>query len=89
MTYKASETFWKNFHRLSPGQKELVRQAWEIFNADPFDTRLGTHKIHALSAKAKKAIYSVVIDSDLRILFYLENDVVFTVDIGSHDIYRV
>lgn len=89
MNYKASETFWKNFHRLSPEGKELVRQAWLIFKVDPFDPRLGTHKIHALSAKAKKTIYSVVIDSDLRILFYIEADTVFTVDIGSHDIYKV
>jgi hypothetical protein len=89
MHYKASEEFWKNFHRLSSAEKELVRRAWIIFKVDPFDCRLRTHKIHILSAKAKKTIYSVVIDADLRILFYIENDTIFTFDVGSHDIYKV
>jgi hypothetical protein len=30
----------------------------------------------------------VVIESDLRALFYLDGDIVWTVDIGTHDIYR-
>jgi hypothetical protein len=89
MRYKASDEFWKNFHRLSSAEKALVRRAWIIFKVDPFDRRLGTHKIHILSAKAKRTIYSVVVDADLRVLFYVENDTVFTVDVGSHDVYKV
>jgi hypothetical protein len=89
MRYKASEEFWKNFHRLSSEQKAIVRGAWLIFKVDPFDRRLGTHKIHVLSTKAKKTIYSVVVDANLRVLFYIEGDTVFTIDVGSHDIYKV
>jgi hypothetical protein len=34
---------------------------------DPFDPRLGTHKIHRLSAIAIQTVYSVVIEGNLRI----------------------
>ncbi len=88
MKYEASETFWKKFYRLSARQKESVRSAWVIFKEDPFDARLGTHRIGSLSARYKKTIYSVVVEGDLRIVFYLENQTVWTVDIGTHAIYK-
>ena len=46
------------------------------------------HKIHKLSARFNKTIYAVEIEADLRTVFYVEGDVVVTVDIGSHDLYR-
>ena len=48
--YQATEKFWTGFYGLSDSQKESVRRAWTIFKQDPFDARLGTHKIHRLSA---------------------------------------
>jgi len=69
-------------------QKQLVREKWKIFKLDPFDSRLGTHKIHSLSAQRRKAVWSVVIDYDLRIVFVIDGDVVTTIDLGSHAIYR-
>ena len=86
--YKASETSWRSFYALSPGEKLSVRTAWEIFRVDPFDPRLKTHKIHALSGREGRTIWSASIESDLRVIFYIEGSVVFTVDIGSHAIYR-
>lgn len=86
--FRAAENFWKKFYRLSSGQKESVRRAWEIFKVDPFDPRLGTHKINYLSAQYRKTVYSVVIEGDLRTIFYVEGDIVWTVDVGSHSIYR-
>jgi hypothetical protein len=86
--FQASETFWKKFYRLSPEQKESVRRVWATFKLDPFDTRLGTHKINNLSARFRKTIYSVVIETDLRAVFYVEGDTVWTVDIGTHAVYR-
>jgi len=88
MKFQASETFWKHFYGLRPDQKESVRGAWKIFRENPFDTRLRTHKIHRLSAALGKTVYAVEIESDLRAVFYIEGDVVRTVDIGSHDIYK-
>jgi len=88
MKYRASETFWKHFYVLSPGQKESARQAWKIFRENPFDPRLRAHKIHGLSAALGRIVYAADIEADLRIIFYVDGDIVRTVDIGSHDLYR-
>ena len=86
--YRAAEAFWKSFYALPASQKESVRAAWTIFKVNPFDPRLGTHKIHRLSAAFKKTVHAVVIEGDLRVVFFIEGDVVFTFGIGTHDIYR-
>jgi hypothetical protein len=46
------------------------------------------HKIHKLSAQYGKTIYSVWIEDDLRAAFYIEGDIIWSVTIGSHAIYR-
>ena len=76
--YQATEKFWSGFYGLSDSQKESVRRAWTIFKQDPFDARLGTHKIHRLTAHYGKTIYSVIIEGDLRVWFYIEGDIVKT-----------
>ncbi len=86
--YKAAETYWESFYALSPQQKESVRHAWQIFKDNPFDARLRSHKIHSLSARYKKTIYSAVIEGDMRVVFYIEADVVWSVDVGTHALYR-
>lgn len=86
--FRASETFWKKFYALSAAQKESTREAWEIFKANPFDPRLKTHPINALSGRANRIIYSATIGADLKVLFYLEGEIVWTFDIGSHDLYK-
>jgi hypothetical protein len=86
--YQASEEYWENFYQLSEAQKASARYAWEFFKENPFDPRLDTHKIHGLSARARKTIYSVWIEDDLRVVFYISGNTVFTIDIGNHDIYR-
>jgi hypothetical protein len=73
---------------LPDDQKAAVRRAWTIFKANPFDPRLGVHKIHALSAKSGKIVHALTIEADLRAVFCVEGDTVFTVDIGAHAIYR-
>jgi hypothetical protein len=45
------------------GQKEAARTAWKIFKADPFDSRLRTHKIHRLSALMGRTVYAVAIEA--------------------------
>jgi mRNA-degrading endonuclease YafQ of YafQ-DinJ toxin-antitoxin module len=51
-------------------------------------TYLRSYKIHKLSARYGRTIYSAEIEADLRAVFYLEGDLIVTVDIGSHSIYR-
>ena len=86
--FQVTEIFWKKFYALSVGQKESVRKAWEKFKRDPFDPSLGTHKIRTLSAKAGFPVYSVVLEKDLRALFYIEGEKVITFEIGTHEVYR-
>ncbi len=86
--FRAAEAFWKSFYALPSSQKQSVRAAWTVFRENPFDARLGTHKIHRLSSVLKKTVHAVVIEGDLRVVFYIEGDVVFTFGIGSHDIYK-
>jgi hypothetical protein len=86
--YGAAETFWDDFYSLRPAQKESARKAWQIFKVDPFDPRLRTHKIHRLSAVFGKSIYAAEVEADLRSLFYVEGDTVWSLRIGSHDLYK-
>ena len=90
MKYRFASTpsFKKALARLDASQKSSARKAFAIFKVDPFDPRLRTHKIHRLSARLGRTIYSVWVEKDLRALFYLEEDAVVTIDIGSHRIYR-
>ncbi|MEO6787317.1 MAG: hypothetical protein ABI318_14385 [Chthoniobacteraceae bacterium] len=86
--YRAAEAFWKGFYALPALQKDSVRSAWKIFKANPFDPRLGTHKIHRLSAALKKTVFAVAVEGDLRVIFFIEGDIVFTFGVGSHEIYE-
>ena len=87
--FKASRTFWKAFTKLPERQQASAKAAFKIFKANPFDPRLRAHKINSLSAYYGKTVYAAEIEGYLRAAFYVEGDVVFTVDIGSHAIYRV
>lgn len=86
--FRASRAFWRSFGKLSAEQQQRVRKAFSIFRDDPFDVRLRTHKIHKLSARFGRTIYSSAIEADLRAVFYVDGDLIVTVDIGSHDVYR-
>jgi mRNA-degrading endonuclease YafQ of YafQ-DinJ toxin-antitoxin module len=59
-----------------------------VFKENPYDPKLGTHRINSLSAQYKKTIQSVVVEGDLRIVFFAEGNLIKTVDIGTHSIYR-
>ena len=85
--YRPTPRFWRSFYSLNSSQKESTRRAWKIFKEDPFDPRLRPHKIHRLSALYERTIYAAEIEADLRVVFYVEGDVVVTVDIGTHAIY--
>ncbi|MDA1278266.1 MAG: hypothetical protein O2960_30080 [Verrucomicrobia bacterium] len=86
--YRATETFWESFYDLRPEQKASVRRAWEIFKQNPFDPRLGTHKIHRLSAIYKRTVYAVNVEDDLRVVFIIEADAVWSLEVGTHDLYK-
>jgi len=86
--FKATQDFWRNFYELLPDQKASVRATWQIFKTDPFDPRLRTHKIHRLSAHHRQTIYAVCVEGDLRVVFLIKGDEIWSLDVGSHDIYK-
>ncbi len=86
--FRATRAFWNSFEKLPAQQQRRARKAFFIFKQNPFDPRLRSHKIHKLSARYARVIYATKIEEDLRVVFYIEGDVVTTVDIGSHDLYR-
>jgi mRNA-degrading endonuclease YafQ of YafQ-DinJ toxin-antitoxin module len=86
--FKTTPAFRTALRKLTPRQKASARTAFAIFKENSFDARLRTHKIHGLSGKLRRTIHSVSIESDLRAIFYIEGDVVVSLDIGDHAIYR-
>ena len=86
--FRAASSFWRSWSRLSEVQQRAARQAFRIFKDNPFDPRLRPHKIHRLSAQFGRTIYAVDIAADLRATFYVEGETVWSVSIGTHDIYK-
>jgi len=80
-----AKAFKKRYLKLLPNSN-LEKRFWEytaIFENNPFDNRLNTHK---LSAKLKN-YYSFSIGYDLRVIFTFSGDnseAVF-LSIGNHD----
>ena len=60
--FRATRAFWRSFDKLHPEQQRRARTAFAIFKQNPFDSRLGSHKIHKLSARYSRAIYSAEIE---------------------------
>lgn len=86
--FRAAKSFRRALAKLPPEKKRSAKAAFKIFKQNPFDPRLRPHKIHRLSAIHGKTIHAVEIAADLRAVFYLEGNTVWSVDIGSHQIYR-
>ena len=86
--FKTIPSFRRALRRLNSHQKAAARKAFAIFKQDPFDPRLRPHKIQRLSAEYRVTIYPVCIEGDLRAVFYVEGDTVWSVDVGTHAIYR-
>jgi len=36
----------------------------------------------------RRTVYAVVVEADLRVVFYIDGEVVISFNIGSHDVYR-
>lgn len=87
-SFRATPQFWRAYRALSPDQKKAAAAKFLIFQADPFDQRLRTHRINKLSARYKKTVWAVEIESNLRAVFYAEDDAFVSIDIGAHDIYK-
>jgi len=77
--------FEKYKNRLSDKKIGQLKERLLIFKKDPFDTRLKTHKLRG----NLKDYWSFSLSYSDRILFrFLDNETVFFIDIGDHDVYR-
>jgi hypothetical protein len=85
---RAATSFWRSWCGLSEVQRQAARKAFLIFKSNPFDPRLRPHKIHRLSAQFGRTIYAVDIAGDLRATFFVDGETVWSVSIGTHDIYK-
>jgi mRNA-degrading endonuclease YafQ of YafQ-DinJ toxin-antitoxin module len=78
-------SFKRAFKRKIKGNAVLEARFWErleIFQTNPFDQRLRTHK---LSGRLKD-LWSFSIEYNLRVVFsFLDGDRALLVDIGSHE----
>jgi hypothetical protein len=74
--------------RFAPGAKGVGATRLENLPGKSFDPRLGTHKIHHLSAIHKRTVYAVNVDADLRVVFIIENETVWSLEVGTHEIYE-
>ena len=86
--FRAAKSFWRSWSKLSADQQQAARKAFPIFKQNPFDPRLRAHKIHRLSAHYGRTIYAVDIAAGLRDTSYVEGETVWSVFIGTHDIYK-
>jgi mRNA-degrading endonuclease RelE of RelBE toxin-antitoxin system len=86
--YKATQKFWKNKNSLSQSQQELLKEKFKLFKENPFHPTLHSHTIAKLSAQYKHPIWSAVIEGNLRVLFRIDGEVVTTLTVGTHDIYK-
>ena len=86
--FRATRAFWRSFGKLPTQQHRRAREAFLIFKQNPFDSRLGSHKIQMLSARYGRVVFAAEIAANLRVVFYIDGNTVVTIDIGSHDLYR-
>lgn len=86
--FRTAKSFRRALAKLAPNQRQAAAVAFAIFKQNPFDPRLRPHKIHKLSAAYGTTVHSVCIEGDLRAVFYIEGNTVWSVDIGTHAIYR-
>ena len=80
-----SPRFLKSFAKLPASVQALAKEKDAWFRANPFDSRLRTHKLKGELAGA----WAYSIHYSYRVLFrFLSDDEVLFYDIGTHEIYR-
>ena len=77
--------FRRQFKKLEKRIKELAYEKEGLFRSNPFDSRLGTHKLHGALAN----YWAFWIDTRNRIMFkFLDKGVVKFFEVGDHSIYE-
>lgn len=84
MSYKLtySKAFKKHYKKLSDIEKKQTKKKLEFFIKNPTHPSLRTKKIQGVNG-----IWESSVNMDIRIIwFYENNELIFLLDIGHHDI---
>lgn len=82
---RTSVKFERQYKKLPKEVKETAKGKEAIFRQNPFDSRLGTHKLHG----KEKEVWAFSITQRYRIKFlFLPGGSVLFLEIGKHDIYH-
>ncbi len=84
MSYKLtySKAFKKHYKKLSDIKKKQTKKKLEFFIKNPTHPSLRTKKIQGVNG-----IWESSVNMDIRIIwFYENNELIFLLDIGHHDI---
>jgi mRNA interferase YafQ len=81
MRVRASSRFLRRSKKIGEPQASMLRAALRRFAANPRDPLLRTHKLKG----ELDGYWAFSVDDDLRVLFRWDADVVFLVNIGTHD----
>ena len=84
MSYKItySKAFKKHYKKLSDTEKKQTKKKLKFFVENPTHPSLRTKKI-----KGADRIWESSVNMDIRIIwFYENNELIFLLDIGHHDI---
>ncbi|MDO8574261.1 MAG: type II toxin-antitoxin system mRNA interferase toxin, RelE/StbE family [bacterium] len=85
MESKLSNNFRKSFRKLHPRIQEKAAEKISIFEQNPFDLRLDTHKLHG----EDKEIWAFSVTKSYRIKFvFTDEQTALFLEIGTHDIYK-
>ncbi|WP_282926588.1 type II toxin-antitoxin system YafQ family toxin [Helcococcus kunzii] len=77
-----SKTFKKNYKKLTFTQKKLLKNKLKLFIVNPLHPSLRTKKI-----KGSDGIWEFSVNMDIRVIWYYEeNNLIFFLDIGHHNI---
>jgi hypothetical protein len=86
--FSRREFFLAQLEGCRKSSSELLGRHFGFSRTTHLIPRLRPHKIHRLSAQFGRTIYAVEIAADLRATFYVEGETVWSVSIGTHDIYK-
>lgn len=85
MFIRTSSRFRKSYKKLPRNIKDKAKEKEKIFRTNPFDARLGTHKLHG----KYKEYWAFTIVNHYRVMFaFIESKIVDFIDIGTHEIYK-
>lgn len=80
-----SPTFLRHYHKLELALQECAEAKENIFQQNPFDSRLKTHKLHG----RLNNLWAFSVTAKIRIVFeFEEKQTVIFHAVGTHDIYK-